>query len=120
MNLEARILEQTYKDRLTVTRKQPVTDEATQETILQDVVIHENVKCALSHSGASAPSKDTNHNRYTANESYAIFTAPDIMCQPGDSAVITTLQGQTYRGTVGKSFSYESHTETALMIEMVV
>ena len=50
----------------------------------------------------------------------SIFTAPDIMCQSGDSAVITTLQGQTYRGIVGKSFSYESHTETALMIEMVV
>lgn len=120
INREAKILEKTYHDRMTVTRKQPVNDTESGETILKDVTIHEDIACALSHSGSAYPSKDNSHNRYTENDSYTIFSAPGIICQAGDKAMIVTASGQTYKGVTGKSFSYPSHTETALMIEMVV
>ena len=105
---------------MTVTRRQPVKDSESAETVFEDIIIHDDVKCALSNSGTSAPSKDNNHNRYTENDSYTIFAAPDILCQSGDRATVVIGTGQTFVGVTGRSFSYPSHTETALMIEAVV
>lgn len=122
-NTEAKILEKTYLDRMTVTRKQPVIDEKSGETLLNDITVYEGAACGLSQSGASgvtAPSKDSGHNRYTQSDNYTIFAMPKVLCQAGDRAVVVTSAGQTFRGITGKSFAYSSHSETAFKIEKVV
>lgn len=119
-NREAEILAKTYKDRMTVSRKVPETDEDTQETVMKDVPVHEDVKCALSTSGLQAPQKDDENHRHTTEDNFIIFAMPEILCEAGDKAVIVTKVGQTYIGTCGRSMGYESHSETPFIIERVV
>ena len=119
-NREARILEKTYRDSLTVKRRIPVTDDTTQETVMKETVIHENVKCGLSTSGTAAPEKDDENHRHTVEDNFTIFTVPDIFCIAGDIAVVVTELGQTYIGTCGKSMGYVSHMQTPFLVERVV
>lgn len=118
-NAEAAILAATYRDRMQVTRSSRVKDEGTHEMESRDVAVYDNVPCALSTSGSSAPSRDGGNNRYTASDSYVIFAAPGIFCRAGDMVTVTTEAGQVYTGRAGRSMGYASHTETPLGVERV-
>lgn len=119
-NAEARILAATYKDRMTVTRRQHVKNEKTHETESQETVIYTNELCALSLGGNNPPEKDSANNRRTVSSSYTIFSLPEIWCRAGDIAEVVTQEGQIYRGRTGRSMRYASHAETPLKVEEVV
>lgn len=119
-NAEAKILAATYHDRMTVTRRNHVKNEKTHETEPQEETVYEGVRCALSMSGNNAPQKDNENNRRTVNSSYTIFSLPGIWCRAGDLVEVVTEEGQTYRGRVGRSMRYPSHTETPMEVEGVV
>lgn len=119
-NAEAKILAATYHDRMTVTRRQHVKNENTHETEPQEETIYEGVCCALSAGGNNAPQKDSANNRRTVNGSYTIFSLPDTWCRAGDSVVVITGEGQTYKGRAGRSMRYPSHAETPFEVKEVV
>ncbi len=119
-NAEAKILAATYHDRMTVTRRNHVKNEKTHETEAQEETIYEGVRCALSVGGNNAPQKDSANNRRTINSSYTIFSLPDTWCRAGDSVVVVTGEGQTYKGRAGRSMRYPSHTETPMEVGEVV
>ena len=51
---EAQILAKTYQDNLTVKRKQHTVAKSG-ESVFKEVLIYENIPCALSQSGGSTP-----------------------------------------------------------------
>ena len=119
-NAEAKVLAATYHDRMTVTRRNHVKNEKTHETEAREETVYEGVCCALSVGGNNAPQKDSANNRRTVNSSYTIFALPDIWCRAGDLVEVVTGEGQTYRGRVGRSMRYPSHTETPMEVGEVV
>lgn len=114
---EAKILEKTYHDRLTVTRKTMCIDEETKESKYPDTVVYENIKCGLSNSTNKASSKEEYYHKLE-NEKM-IFSPPGIEMQSNDCAVVITEMGQVWKGRTGKTFIYPSHGETELKLEEI-
>ncbi len=113
--MEAQILSKTYRDRLTVIRKQHEVAESG-ESVLKDVIIYNDVPCALSKGGLGTPEKD--ENRRTADYDMTIFAAPEVVMKDMDSIVVQTPSGQVFKGVSGRTFSYAgSHGETPVRIE---
>lgn len=114
---EAQILAKTYQDNLTVKRKQHTVAKSG-ESVFKEVLIYENIPCALSQSGGSTPEKDG--NKRTADRSMTIFASPEIIMKDMDSITVETSAGQVFRGHSGRTFAYaNSHGETAFKIETI-
>ena len=114
---EVQILAKTYQDKLTVRRKQH-TVKGSWESVFKEVLIYDNIPCALSQNGGSTPEKDG--NKRTADRSMTIFTSPEIIMKDMDSITVETAAGQVFRGYSGRTFAYaNSHGETAFKIETI-
>lgn len=111
MNREARILEKTYKDSLTVYRKE-VKKAANGGSTLVDKAVYNSLPCGLSRGIEDAPERDSIVGRSSIE--YHIFTSPEIEMLENDTAVVTTSSGQIYRGTTSRTHKYSSHGETVL------
>lgn len=115
MRSEADILRKTYKDTLTVIRGMPDVDEHG-ESVRKDVIVYENVPCALSQGTVGSPKRED--NRRVSDAEHVIFAAPDIRMVDMDHAVIVTEAGQVLRGICGRTFSYAGfHGETPFKAE---
>jgi len=114
---EAEILAKTFRDRLSVYRKEMRTDPETQESREMEALVYENVICALSLSSVSVPERQEFHSE--KKMSAVIFTPPGIFLKDNDRAVIITEAGQTYQGKTGKTFGYISHGEAPFEPEAV-
>lgn len=112
---EAQILVKTYRDRLYVARRQPVTDESG-ESVMRDMPVYEDVPCALSSGSAGAAERED--GRRKSDNEMVIFAGPGILMKEMDRAVVRTRAGQTFQGVTGRTFSYAgSHGETPLRVE---
>lgn len=112
---EARILERTYRDRLTAVRNITSQDE-NGETVWNPETLYENVPCALSKSSSNTPEK-TDVRRTVENE-MMIFASLDVMLQDMDRVTVVNEAGQTFSGIAGRTVVYAgSHGETPVKIE---
>lgn len=116
-NREAEILAKTFRDRLTVYRKQPVLDPKTQGTVERENKVYENISCALSQGSNSTPEKQEFHSE--TQRDMVIFTAPGIELSDNDRVVVITEAGQMFDGITGKTFGYISHGETPFKVEKI-
>ncbi len=116
-NREAKILEKTYKDRLTVYRKKMGVNPDTLESRETEKAVYEEIKCALSQKNSSVPEQQEFYSK--KQRSMVIFTSPGVFIQDNDRAVIQTEAGQLFQGKTGKTFAYSSHGETPFMPEGV-
>lgn len=115
MRNEADIFRKTYKDKLTVIRGMPEVDEHG-ETVRKDVMVYENVPCALSQGTVESPKRED--NRRVSDAEHVIFAAPNICLADMDRVTVATEAGQVFRGTCGRTFLYAgSHGETPFHIE---
>ena len=115
INRESKILKETFRDQLTATRKQAGTDPDTQETVFQDVMVFENIPCALSNSSGDAPERTEKVS--VQSRDMVIFTLPGVFLQANDKVTVTTEAGQIYKGRTGRTFGYISHGETPFLVE---
>lgn len=115
MRSAAKILQKTYRDKLTVVRGSPGVDESG-ESIRKEAVIYENVSCALSQKSTGSPKRED--NRRISDTEHVLFAAPEIQMVEMDRVTVVTEAGPVYRGRTGRTFSYAgSHGETPLYIE---
>lgn len=114
-NKEAAILEKTYHDRLTVTRKRMVVDPETLESVETDYIVYDNITCAYSQSGNNTPERQEFYSEKKMDS--VIFTLPGVFLQDNDIAVVTTEAGQVFKGKTGHTFGYISHGETPFSVE---
>lgn len=112
---EAKILERTYKDRMSVSRSMAVQDE-NGESVWKPGRVYEDIPCALSKTSSSVPDK-TDVRRTVANE-MMIFAPPEVLLQDMDRVSIVTQAGQIFSGIAGRTVSYAgSHGETPMKTE---
>lgn len=118
VNREAKLLAKTFRDRLSVYRKHPERDPVTQATVEKEIVVYEDIICALSQKNSSMPERQEFHSE--TKREHTIFTLPGIELHDNDRAVIRTEAGQTFEGTTGKTFGYVNHGETPFGVEKTV
>ena len=105
------ILESTYFDKCTIKRKEKIKNPVTGVTETVEVIIEEDVKCALSVEGR--------RNVITVDgvgkvlEIYKLFLNPNINLQEGDTVEASSL-GKVSIYLASKPFYYSSHSETLL------
>lgn len=116
-NREAKILQKTFRDHLSVYRKHLERDPKTQATVESETTIYENINCALSQGSNKVPERQEFHS--ATKRDYTIFTAPGIELLDNDRAVIHTEAGQIIEGTTGRTFCYGSHGETPFRVEEI-
>lgn len=109
-NREAEILEKTFKDRLTVYRKQMVINPDTQESREAEKPVYKDIPCALSKGSGNVPERQEFYSKKQG--SAVIFTLPGIFIKDNDRAVVLTEAGQIHQGKTGRTFAYVSHGET--------
>lgn len=112
---EAEILAKTLRDHLTAYRKQKVMDTETLQTLEKEILVYENIPCALSKGGNNRPDRQEFHSEKQFEA--VIFAAPEIELLDHDRIVITTETGQVFDGITGKTFKYVSHSETPFAVE---
>ena len=112
---EAEILAKTFRDRLTVHRRQRERDPDTQETVEKEDTVYENIACALSQKNSNTPERQEFHSE--TQREFAIFTIPGVELKDHDRAVIITEAGQKLEGITGETFAYVSHGETPFAVE---
>lgn len=115
-NAERALLEQTYDGMMTVTGT--TKSIARGETIVRrDVILLENIPCALSFSGAEAGEQTDDRGKigYTAS----IFCSPDIHVAAG-SQITVEQYGKTYRFKYsGECAMYPTHQQISVTREDV-
>lgn len=116
MNKEQRILERTYKDKLTVYGWENYIDPDTLESKKRKILKYDDVKCGLSKSNTGKP--ETGEFTSDINDEFVIFASPDIFMKANDVAIVKTAMGQIYEGKTSKSFVYSSHGETKFKVEV--
>ena len=95
-------LELLYLDRATIIEFQSVTDPITHITSQQEVVVHENVPCKLSH---HVPQASGEGKASSLLLSSYVFFSPDLIIKAGSKIVITRN---------GKSVEYSNSGEPAM------
>ena len=104
------ILESTYFDKCTIKRKVKAKNENTGVTETKEVIIVEDVKCALSKKDVQTMSSD---GVGKLAFSHLLFLNPNIDIQEGDTVEVTTM-GKISIYLASKPFYYSSHSETLL------
>ena len=104
------ILESTYFDRCTIRRKEKIKDINTGVTETKEVIIAENVKCALSKKDIQAMTSDGVGNLAF---SHLLFLNPNVDVQEGDTVEVSSM-GKISIYLASKPFYYSSHSETLL------
>lgn len=105
------ILESTYFDKCTIKRKVKAKNENTGVTETKEVIIVEDVKCALStHNSDNAMLVD---GVGKVVQIHKLFLNPNINLQEGDTVEVT-IMGKISIYLASKPFYYSSHSETLL------
>ena len=105
------ILESTYFDKCTIKRKEKIKNHNTGVTETKEVIIVEDVKCALStHNNDNAMLVD---GVGKVVQIHKLFLNPNINLQEGDTVEVTSI-GKTSIYLASKPFYYSSHSETLL------
>ena len=105
------ILESTYFDRCTIKRKEKTKDINTGVTETKEVIIVEDVKCALSkRDNTPIMTSDGVGNLVFSR---LLFLNPNVDIQEGDIVEVTSI-GKISICLASKPFYYSSHSETLL------
>ena len=105
------ILESTYFDKCTIKRKEKVKNPITGVTETVEVIIVEDVKCALStHNSDNAILVD---GVGKVVQIHKLFLNPNINLQEGDTVEVTSI-GIKSIYLASKPFYYSSHSQTLL------
>ena len=104
------ILESTYFDKCTIKRKEKIKNPNTGVTETKEVIIAEDVKCALSKKDIQTMSVD---GVGALAFSHLLFLNPNINLQEGDTVEVTRM-GKKSIYLASKPFYYSSHSETLL------
>ena len=109
---DAELLESTYFDRCNIKRKEKIKNPNTGVTETVDIVIAENVKCALS--------KSDNQVKVMSGEgvgnlsfNHKLFLNPNVDIKEGDTIEVDVM-GKISIYLASKPFYYPSHSETLL------
>ena len=116
-NREAQILAKTFRDHLSVYRKQKETDPQTLETVETESAVYEDISCALSQKANNTPERQEFYSE--TKRDHSIFTMPGVVLLDNDRAVVHTEAGQVFEGHTGKTFGYVSHGETPFSVEKI-
>ena len=112
-----RALETLWTDRVTVYRKQKVTDPETHITDFQEVPILEDQPCKLSFETLTASQGDP---AATVSQAVKLFLSPDVTVPAGCRVVVTrpneTERVLTYTSS-GLAGMFHSHQEISLVPE---
>ena len=104
------ILESTYFDKCTIKRNEKIKNPDTGVTETKEVIIVENVKCALSKKDTPIMTSD---GVGKLAFSHLLFLNTNIDVQEGDTVEVTTM-GKISIYLASKPFYYSSHSETLL------
>ena len=105
------ILESTYFDKCTIKRKEKIKNPNTGVTETKEVIIVEDVKCALStHNSDNAMLVD---GVGKVLEIHKLFLNPNINLQEGDTVEVTSM-GKISNYLASKPFYYSSHMEVII------
>ena len=105
------ILESTYFDKCTIKRKEKIKNPNTGVTETKEVIIVEDVKCALStHNSDNAMLVD---GVGKVMQIHKLFLNPNINLQEGDAVEVASM-GKISNYLASKPFYYSSHSETLL------
>ena len=105
------ILESTYFDKCTIKRKEKIKNPNNGETETKEVIIVEDVKCALStHISDNAMLVDGVGN---VVQIHKLFLNPNINLQEGDTVEVTSM-GKISNYLASKPFYYSSHMEVII------
>lgn len=104
------ILESTYFDKCTIKRKVKAKNENTGVTETKEVIIVEDVKCALSKKDTPVMTSD---GVGKLAFSHLLFLNPNIDIQEGDTVEVTVMDKISIY-LASKPFYYSSHSETLL------
>ena len=105
------ILESTYFDKCTIKRKEKIKNTDTGVTETKEVIIAEDVKCALSKRD-NTPIMISDGVGNLAF-SHVLFLNPNVDIQEGDTVEVTSM-GKISIYLASKPFYYSSHSETLL------
>ena len=105
------ILESTYFDKCTIKRKEKIKNPNTGVTETKEVIIVEDVKCALStHNSDNAMLVD---GVGKVMQIHKLFLNPNINLQEGDTVEVSSM-GKISVYLASKPFYYSSHSQTLL------
>ena len=105
------ILESTYFDKCTIKRKEKIKNPDTGVTETKEVIIVEDVKCALStHNSDNAMLVD---GVGKVVQIHKLFLNPNINLQEGDTVEVASM-GKISNYLASKPFYYSSHSQTLL------
>ena len=104
------ILESTYFDKCSIKRKEKIKNPNTGITETKEVVIVEDVKCALSKKDTPIMTSDGVGN---LSFSHLLFLSPNVDIQEGDIVEVVSI-GKISIYLASKPFYYSSHSETLL------
>ena len=104
------ILESTYFDKCTIKRKEKIKNPITGVTETEEVIIVEDVKCALSKKDIQTMNVD---GVGALAFSHLLFLNPNINLQEGDTVEVSSI-GKISIYLASKPFYYSSHSETLL------
>ena len=104
------ILESTYFDKCTIKRKEKIKNPNTGVTETKEVIIVEDIKCALSKKDIQTMNVD---GIGALVFSHLLFLNPDVDVQEGDTVEVSSM-GKISIYLASKPFYYPSHSETLL------
>ena len=105
------ILESTYFDKCTIKRKEKIKNPTTGVTETKEIIIEEDVKCALStHNSDNAMLVD---GVGKVVQIHKLFLNPNINLQEGDTVEVASM-GKISVYLASKPFYYSSHSQTLL------
>ena len=104
------ILESTYFDKCTIKRKEKIKNPNIGVTETKEIIIVEDVKCALSKKDIQTMNVDSIGNLAF---SHLLFLNPNINLQEGDIVEVSSM-GKISNYLASKPFNYSSHSETLL------
>ena len=104
------ILESTYFDKCNIKRKEKIKNPITGVTETKEVIIVEDVKCALSKKDTPIMTSD---GVGKLAFSHLLFLNPNIDLQEGDTVEVHSM-GKISIYLASKPFYYSSHSETLL------
>ena len=104
------ILESTYFDKCTIKRKEKIKNPNTGVTETNEIIIVEDIKCALSKKDIQAMTSDGVGNLAF---SHLLFLNPTVDVQEGDIVEVSSM-GKISIYLASKPFIYPSHSQTLL------
>ena len=103
------ILESTYFDKCTIKRKEKIKNPITGVTETKEIIVVEDVKCALSKKDIQTMNVD---GIGALAFSHLLFLNPNVDVQEGDIVEVSSM-GKISIHLASKPFYYSSHSEKA-------